>query len=234
MILETRKKSIERISCLKNNFGDMVTKHSKISNILNYHFSKLGEYIGKHCDLSYVSIPKTTQSFSFRFITTMETPKLLNSVTVRKSIGPSDIPPRALKDRSAGIAKYLTFNAFIAKSKFPSQFKQANVTPIFRKGHSEDQQNHRPISRTSVLSKLFEKISANQINAYLNRFDLISHISSASDQKSEQQMLWSLAPNLVRVKWIKTFVDLALLDFSKAFNFSNATFWRKNILIRLS
>ena len=54
-------------------------------------------------DISYESIPKTTQSFSFRFITTSETLKHLNSVNVQKSTGPSDIPRWALKEFSAEI-----------------------------------------------------------------------------------------------------------------------------------
>ena len=93
MILETRKKSIGRISCLRNSFGDLVTEHSKIPNFLNYRFSKLGDYLGQHSDLSYVSISKTTLIFCFRFITTSKTLKLLNSVNVRKLTGTSDIPP---------------------------------------------------------------------------------------------------------------------------------------------
>ena len=109
IINDTRnpKKSTGRIICLRNVFGDLVTERSKIANLLNYRFSKLSDYFGKHCDLSYVSIPKTTQSFSFRFITTRETLKLMNFLNVRKSTGPSDLPPWTLKVCSAEIAEHL-------------------------------------------------------------------------------------------------------------------------------
>ena len=148
------EKSTARTSCLRISSGDLVTEHSKITNLLNYRFSKLGVHLGNHCDLSYVSISTTTQSCSFRFFTTRKTLKLLNSVNVRKSTGPSDIPPYSLYDCSVEIAENLTllFNAFIAELNFPSKFKQDIVTSIFKEGYSEDPQNYKPISLTSVLS----------------------------------------------------------------------------------
>ena len=94
------------------------------------------------------------QNFSFRFIT-RATFKLLNSANVRKSI-----PPWALKDCSAEIAEHLTFlfNAFISESN--SQFKQAIVKPIFKKGDSEDKHNYRPISLRTF--EVFEKIHVSE------------------------------------------------------------------------
>ena len=235
IINDTRnsEKSTGRISCQRNIFGDLVTEHSKIANLLNYRFLELIDYLGKHCDLSYVSIPKTTQSFSFRFITTRETFKILNFVIVRKSTGPSDISPWALKVCSAEIAEHLTFlfNAFIAESNFPSQFKEATVTPIIKKGDSEDPQNYRPIILTSVLSRLFEKILANQIKEYLNRFDLIS-LSVRLQIKSQQQMLWSIAQNFSGVKSINTNTSTWLCSISRKHStLSNTIFWRRNYLI---
>ena len=188
---------------------------------MNYRFSKLGDYLGKHFDLSYVSIPKTTQSFSFRFIITRETIKLLNSVNVQKSTGPSDVPPWALKDCSAEIAEHLTFlfNAFITESKFASQSRQDNVTPIFKKGDSEDPQNYRPICLTSVLSKPFEKILANQIYEYLNRFDLISHYQVGFRSKVSTTDALVYCRESLRSEIDKNkHVALALPDLSKAFD----------------
>ena len=133
---------------------------------MNYRFSNISDYLGKHCNLSYVSIPKTMQSFIFCFIATRETLKLLNSVSVWKSTGLSAMPTWALEDCSTDAIDHFLFKAFISESKIPSQFKQAIVTLIFRKGDSEDPQNYSPISFTFVPSKLFERSLATLEKAF--------------------------------------------------------------------
>ena len=35
------------ISSLRNSFGDLITDPKRIANLLNYRFSKLGDYAGK-------------------------------------------------------------------------------------------------------------------------------------------------------------------------------------------
>ena len=41
------KKTKTEINSLRNSFGDLVTDQTKIANLLNYRFSKLGDYLGK-------------------------------------------------------------------------------------------------------------------------------------------------------------------------------------------
>ena len=40
----------------------------------------------------------------------------------------------------------------------PEDWKRANVVPIFKKGRKEDLGNYRPVSLTSILGKLFERV----------------------------------------------------------------------------
>ena len=72
-------------------------------------------------------------------------------------MGPSNIPAWALKDCSNILAEPLCFliNAFINEGIFPEHLKRAHVTPILKKGNSEDPNNYRPISITCALSKMF-------------------------------------------------------------------------------
>ena len=46
----------------------------------------------------------------------------------------------------------------------PEDWKRANVVPIFKKGKKEDLGNYRPLSLTSILGKLFERIILAQVH----------------------------------------------------------------------
>ena len=49
--------------------------------------------------------------------------------------------------------------------KIPSDWRLANVTPVFKKGVSSNVANYRPISVTSTFSKIFERIVQQQMLA---------------------------------------------------------------------
>ena len=49
---------------------------------------------------------------------------------------------------------------------FPERLKLAKVIPVFKKGESKLINNYRPISLLPVISKVLEKIIANQLSKY--------------------------------------------------------------------
>ena len=62
-----------------------------------------------------------------------EVEDILSTLNPSKSSGPDLISPRLLK-ASAGILKYplcKLFNLSLEKTTYPSQWKKANVTPVF-------------------------------------------------------------------------------------------------------
>ena len=168
LINESRnaKRTATTISSLKNSFGDIVTGDLRIANLLNYRFSKLGDYLGEH--RPYTSLRKTVKikdEFTFQPISLFECKKQIKNLNINKPLGPSKIPAWALKDSINVISEPLTFliNAFITEGKFPNHLKQAYVTSIFKKGDCEEPDNYRPISITPAMSKIFEKIMRDQI-----------------------------------------------------------------------
>ena len=60
------KKSKTKISSLKNVFGDIYTDQNKIVNLLNYRFSKLGDYLGSK-QIPYRSSKEIAMSKSLMF-----------------------------------------------------------------------------------------------------------------------------------------------------------------------
>ena len=53
-------------------------------------------------------------------------------------------------------------------------WKVSYIVPIFKKGDPSNRENYRPISITSIMSRVFERILVEEINLYLERNSLIS------------------------------------------------------------
>ena len=56
----------------------------------------------------------------------------------------------------------------------PQDWRLANVTPLFKKGSKCYCGNYRPVSLTSCISKLMEKLSKDKIFEYVVEYGLIN------------------------------------------------------------
>ena len=61
------------------------------------------------------------------------------------------------------------FNQSIENFEFPSILKNANITPVFKKGYRGSKEHYHPASILPVISKIFEKLLCKQITIFLNR-----------------------------------------------------------------
>ena len=110
-------------------------------------------------------------------------------------------------------------NCSIVTSVFPSAWKIARVTPLYKSGDRSDLNNFRPISILSALSKIAEKVVCTQLASYLTCNELLSPYQYAyrSCHSTEDAMLDA-------VNWISNKIDkghiasLTTLDLSKAFD----------------
>ena len=74
--------------------------------------------------------------------------KILLSLNTNKACGTDGVTARLLREASSSIVPSLTrlFNFSLASGKLPCEWKNANVSPIFKKGDKELVCNYRPIS----------------------------------------------------------------------------------------
>ena len=81
------------------------------------------------------------------------------------------IPSKVLKSTPENIPLALAhiFNFSLSSGKFIDAFKVAKVIPVFKKGSTYDVNNYRPISLSSVLSKILEKIVYKRLVSFLIR-----------------------------------------------------------------
>jgi retron-type reverse transcriptase len=68
------------------------------------------------------------------------------------------------------VKKSLThiYNASLNAGVFPDEWQIAKVKPLYKKGDRYDIQNYRPISVSSIFSKLLEKLMYNMLIQFLS------------------------------------------------------------------
>ena len=101
--------------------------------------------------------------------------KCVKRLSPKKACGPDKMPILALQETVNEIAPVLQniFQQSLNKSKTPSDWKKANIVPIFKKGDRTKPTNYRPVSLTAVVSKMLEHIVVAQIMDHLDHHQII-------------------------------------------------------------
>ena len=84
---------------------------------------------------------------------------LLTNLKPHKAPGPDNIPASFLKETANEIAPILhIYKSSLDQGLLPVDWKSANISPIFKKGNRAQVCNYRPVSLTSICSKILEHI----------------------------------------------------------------------------
>ena len=135
--------------------------------------------------------------------------------------GPDGIPTMLLKQTAVEIAPAVTllFQASLDQGKVPSQWKKANIVPLFKKGSRSEAANYRPISLTSVLCKLCEHIIHCAVMQHLTDNNILSDAQHRfRKHRSCETQLICMMDDLAKGLDNKSQIDVVLLDYEKAFD----------------
>ena len=102
----------------------------------------------------------------------------LKSLSPSKSPGPDGYHLRLLNQTTELLClpSCLIYRKSSAKRILPSDWKEANVIPAFKKGDHHLPNNYRPISLISVVYKVFESIVKDSIVSHMMKNNLISKL----------------------------------------------------------
>ena len=140
------------------------------------------------------------------------------------AFGSDGICLRFIRDGLYIIAFYLTVivNTSIVTNAYPELWKIPHVIPVYKSGDTDDVSNYRPISLLPILSKVLEKIIANQLNEFLDKNNLISISQHGFRPKlSTETALLKLSDKIYDNIDNRKVSILLLLDLSKAFDSVN-------------
>ena len=119
------------------------------------------------------------------------------------------------------IAPILTeiFNQSLCEGIVPSDWRNADVAPVFKKGRKDLPENYRPVSLTCVCCKILEYIISTHIRSHLDKYSILSNLQHGFRNffSCETQLLVTIQ-DLLKFREEKTQIDIAVLDFSKAFD----------------
>jgi len=102
-----------------------------------------------------------------------------------KAAGPDNLSPRFLLQIKDYVTNplYLLFRKSLDEGTVPTDWKNANISPIYKKGSRNKAENYQPISLTSQICKLFESIIRDTVNIVnIGLSTCIQHRTIVSDE----------------------------------------------------
>ena len=147
--------------------------------------------------------------------------KLLRDLNPSKACGADNIPAWFLKMASKQLAPIFTnlFQSSIDSGVVPEEWRRANITALFKKGDRSDPGNYRPVSLTSVTCKVLEHIVHSHVMKHLESHSILVDTQHGfrAKRSTESQLILTIN-DIAKTFDAKKNVDMAVLDFTKAFD----------------
>lgn len=138
-----------------------------------------------------------------------------------KAPGPDQLFPWVLKMAAVEISPVLTdiFQTSIDSATLPSQWREANICAVYKKGGKTDPSNYRPISLTCIICKILEHIIHSHIMKHLEQHNILVDCQHGfRSKRSTETQLVTTVHDIAHMLQRNCSAHLAILDFSKAFD----------------
>jgi len=161
------------ISPLQNVSGEYIVDNKGKVETLNKQYDSVftDENLEQTPQLGNSSVPSIDQLN----ITENGICTFLKKLDPTKANGPDQIPTRILKEAYNEIAPFLTIilrQSLITGELF-EDWRQANITAIYKKGDRSQAVNYRPVSLTSICYKTMEHIVSRHIIEHLENHQIL-------------------------------------------------------------
>ena len=220
----------KRFSKLKTNIGPLRDKVSKtlhhdpedMANILQTQYTSV--FSDPDAPTKKNTTPKGTSTKSQLSNITFERKDIIDAIDeikVDSATSDGEIPARILKGCKEPLshALYILWKKSMETSLIPPCYKEQSITPIHKKGSKTDPGNYRPVSLTSHVIKVFERVVRKRLVDYLESNNLIS-----SKQHGFRKGRSCLTQLLQHMDFIldnyqdDAETDVIYLDYAKAFD----------------
>ena len=147
--------------------------------------------------------------------------KALKALDPNKTPGPDGLHPKVLMEVADQIGEpvHMIFVDSLTSCSLPNWCVLANITALYKGGARENPSNYRPVSLTSVLCKVLEKIIRECITGHINVEELLN--SNQHGFTAGRSCLTNMLETFN--DWMELYdeghpLDVVFLDFRKAFD----------------
>ena len=145
----------------------------------------------------------------------------IQELSPTSAAGPDGLPSSLLVNCATELAPILLiiFSHSLSSGVIPPSFKRAAITPVFKSGDRSVPSNYRPISLTSVISKVLEIIIRKQVSSFIDKKGFLNSTQHGfRSGRSCPSALLNVFDDIMHMLDGGGSVDMVYLDFSKAFD----------------
>ena len=201
------------------NEGEVIENPEAVAEAFNKQFQSV---FTKEQNFNEEAVTENREGLNNIVISTKEIKDILEKLDVRKAMGPDGVANWVLKECSSQLMEVIQniVNSTLQKGKIPKDWKRADITPIYKSGNKEEPLNYRPVSLTSVVAKISERIIKDQWVKYLEDNNILTEKQFGFRKgRSCATNLISFYSRVIDVVQERDgWVDCIYLDLKKAFD----------------
>ena len=221
---KSKSQTRQNISMLFNANNDVVTDKKGMADILQDQFiSVFSDPNNPNATLPSFTQPDIQTPFEHYDIpiSSDDVISAIQDIKPSAASGPDGVPVVILKACANELCEPI-INIWSESYKLgivPEYYKQSYITPLFKKGDRAKAQNYRPVSLTSHIVKIYERIIRKAVVSYLEDNNILSHKQHGfrSGKSCLTQMLSHFDEIMVGLTLGKD-SDAIYLDYAKAFD----------------
>ena len=217
--VRSKQKVQDKVGPLEGSDGNIITEGFLMALNLNEYFSSERKVL-----VYYQYLRLGGREFDYLgqlSVTPTMVAKKIRDIKDNNSPGVGGIPPKLLLEivEQISIPLATVFNLSLEEGIVPLEWKEANIIPLFKKGSRNKSDNYRPVSLTSVICKLLERLIKDHVVDFLVKNKLINPFQHGF--LKARSCLTNMLCFLEDVtKWVDegSPVNIIYLDLKKAFD----------------
>ena len=211
----------------------LVVKGQAMANYFNSYFSNIVSHLTHNIppanNYTYIDLHIQPLPHSFYFAPT-DIPEVHSILKTLPNKGNQIYDIRACVLIRLDVVKKIIvhiYNISISNGIYPDLPKIARAIPVYKSGAIDKPNNYRPISNLSSANKIFELLTFNRMNSFVNKYKILSDCQYGFRKgKNTTQAIFHLTTDFLECFNKKTYTIAIFLDLRKAFDTVN-----KDILI---